>query len=261
MRRKIVAGNWKMNKTFQEAEDLLDELAGRLNEEQEDQDVEVIVCPPYLYVEMAHDLCSDEDDATQVYYSVGVQDVSEHDKGAHTGEVSAAMLSSMDVEYCIVGHSERRRYFGETDAQVARKVEQLLQNEITPIVCCGEQAEDREAGKQFEVIGRQLKEGLFNLKPLDFSRLIIAYEPVWAIGTGKTATPEQAQEIHVWIRNQIQEQYGKEIARVIPILYGGSCNAKTAKDLFAQPDIDGGLIGGASLNADDFIAIVNSFDK
>lgn len=261
MRRKIVAGNWKMNKTFQEAEDLLDELAGRLNEEQEDQDVEVIVCPPYLYVEMAHDLCSDEDDATQVYYSVGVQDVSEHDKGAHTGEVSAAMLSSMDVEYCIVGHSERRRYFGETDAQVARKVEQLLQNEITPIVCCGEQAEDREAGKQFEVIGRQLKEGLFNLKPLDFSRLIIAYEPVWAIGTGKTATPEQAQEIHAWIRNQIQEQYGKEIARVIPILYGGSCNAKTAKDLFAQPDIDGGLIGGASLNADDFIAIVNSFDK
>ncbi len=256
-----MAGNWKMNKTFQEAEDLLDELAGRLNEEQEDQDVEVIVCPPYLYVEMAHDLCSDEDDATQVYYSVGVQDVSEHDKGAHTGEVSAAMLSSMDVEYCIVGHSERRRYFGETDAQVARKVEQLLQNEITPIVCCGEQAEDREAGKQFEVIGRQLKEGLFNLKPLDFSRLIIAYEPVWAIGTGKTATPEQAQEIHAWIRNQIQEQYGKEIARVIPILYGGSCNAKTAKDLFAQPDIDGGLIGGASLNADDFIAIVNSFDK
>ena len=261
MRRKIVAGNWKMNKTFQEAEDLLDELAGRLSEEQEDQDVEVIVCPPYLYVEMAHDLCSDEDDATQVYYSVGVQDVSEHDKGAHTGEVSAAMLSSMDVEYCIVGHSERRKYFGETDAQVARKVEQLLQNEITPIVCCGEQAEDREAGKQFEVIGRQLKEGLFNLKPLDFSRLIIAYEPVWAIGTGKTATPEHAQEIHVWIRNQIQEQYGKEIARVIPILYGGSCNAKTAKDLFAQPDIDGGLIGGASLNADDFIAIVNSFDK
>lgn len=256
-----MAGNWKMNKTFQEAEDLLDELADRLNEEQEDQDVEVIVCPPYLYVEMAHDLCSDEDDATQVYYSVGVQDVSEHDKGAHTGEVSAAMLSSMDVEYCIVGHSERRRYFGETDAQVARKVEQLLQNEITPIVCCGEQAEDREAGKQFEVIGRQLKEGLFNLKPLDFSRLIIAYEPVWAIGTGKTATPEQAQEIHAWIRNQIQEQYGKEIARVIPILYGGSCNAKTAKDLFAQPDIDGGLIGGASLNADDFIAIVNSFDK
>ena len=261
MRRKIVAGNWNMNKTFQEAEDLLDELAGRPNEEQEDQDVEVFVCPPYLYVEMAHDLCSDEDDATQVYYSVGVQDVSEHDKGAHTGEVSAAMLSSMDVEYCIVGHSERRKYFGETDAQVARKVEQLLQNEITPIVCCGEQAEDREAGKQFEVIGRQLKEGLFNLKPLDFSRLIIAYEPVWAIGTGKTATPEQAQEIHAWIRNQIQEQYGKEIARVIPILYGGSCNAKTAKDLFAQPDIDGGLIGGASLNADDFIAIVNSFDK
>lgn len=261
MRRKIVAGNWKMNKTFQEAEDLLAELADSLKEEQEDQDVEVIVCPPYLYVEMAHDLSSDEEDETQVYYSVGVQDVSEHDKGAYTGEVSAAMLSSMDVEYCIVGHSERRKYFGETDAQVARKVEQLLQNEITPIVCCGEQSEDREAGKQFEVIGRQLKEGLFNLKPLDFSRLIIAYEPVWAIGTGKTATPEQAQEIHAWIRGLIQEQYGKEIARVVPILYGGSCNAKTAKDLFAQPDIDGGLIGGASLNADDFIAIINSFEK
>ena len=261
MRRKIVAGNWKMNKTFPEAEDLLDELVERLKEEQDDQDVEVIVCPPFLYAEMAHDLCTDEDDESQVYYSVGVQDVSEHAQGAYTGEVSAAMLSSMGVEYCIVGHSERRKYFGESDAQVSRKVEQLLQNEITPIVCCGENAEERESGMQFDVIGRQLKEGLFGLKPLDFSRLVIAYEPVWAIGTGKTATPGQAQEVHAWIRNLVQEQYGKEIARVLPILYGGSCNARTARDLFAQPDIDGGLIGGASLNADDFIAIVNSFEK
>lgn len=263
MRRKIVAGNWKMNNTFQNAEDLLDELVDSLANEQEDQDVEVVVCPPFLYAEMALDMSTDDEDASQpqVFYSVGVQNVSEYEKGAYTGEISAGMLASMNVEYCIVGHSERRKYFGETDSQVARKVEQLLQNAITPIVCCGEQEADREAGNQFEVVGRQLKEGLFHLKPLDFSRLIIAYEPVWAIGTGKTATPEQAQEMHAFIRGLVQEQYGKEIARVVPVLYGGSCNAKTAKDLFAMPDIDGGLIGGASLDARDFVAIINSFEK
>lgn len=260
MRKKIVAGNWKMNMNFQEANDLLDELSAQIEKEQQRQDVDVIVCPPFPYLEMAHDLSQDEKDENMVYFSVGAQNVSEHEKGAYTGEVAAGMLASMDVEYCIVGHSERRKYFGETDAQVAHKVEQLLQNGIIPIVCCGESLEEREAGNHFKVIEKQLSEGLFHLKPLDFSRIIIAYEPVWAIGTGKTASPEQAQEIHAFIRNNIQEKYGKETAKQIPLLYGGSCNPATAPALFAMPDIDGGLIGGASLKAEDFVSIINSFE-
>ena len=260
MRRKIVAGNWKMNLRFQEAEELLDELATRLEKEQRSGDVEVIVCPPFPYLEMAYDLGTDEEDPNMVYFAVGAQNVSEHEKGAYTGEVSAAMLSSMNIEYCIVGHSERRKYQGETDLMVARKVESLLQNGIVPIVCCGESVEERESGNHFKVIERQLSEGLFHLEPLDFSRIIIAYEPVWAIGTGKTATPEQAQEVHAFIRNLIQEKYGKETAKQIPLLYGGSCNPATAPELFAMPDIDGGLIGGASLKAGDFISIINSFE-
>lgn len=260
MRRKIVAGNWKMNLRFPEAEELLDELAARLEKEQQGQDVDVIVCPPFPYLEMAYDLGTDEEDENTVYFAVGAQDVSEHEKGAYTGEISAAMLASMNVEYCIVGHSERRKYHGETDEQVAAKVEALLQNNLVPIVCCGESLEEREAGKHFEVIEAQLEKGLFGLEPLDFSRVIIAYEPVWAIGTGKTATPVQAQEVHAYIRNLVEETYGKEIARQLPILYGGSCNPATAPELFAMPDIDGGLIGGASLNAGDFISIVNSFE-
>lgn len=260
MRRKLVAGNWKMNKTFQEAEELFDELADSLKNGQEQSDVEVVVCPPSVYLEMAHDLGSDEEDETQVFFSVGAQNVNEHASGAYTGEISAPMLASMGVEYCIVGHSERRRYYGETDSLVASKVESLLQCGISPIVCIGETLEEREAGKQFETVERQLKNGLFHLQPLDFVRLVIAYEPVWAIGTGKTATPAQAQEIHAHIRNVIQEQYGKAVAATIPLLYGGSCNARTAPELFAQADIDGGLIGGASLQAEEFLKIVNSFD-
>lgn len=249
-----------MNKTFQEAEELFDELADSLKNGQEQSDVEVVVCPPSVYLEMAHDLGSDEEDETQVFFSVGAQNVNEHASGAYTGEISAPMLASMGVEYCIVGHSERRRYYGETDSLVASKVESLLQCGISPIVCIGETLEEREAGKQFETVERQLKNGLFHLQPLDFVRLVIAYEPVWAIGTGKTATPAQAQEIHAHIRNVIQEQYGKAVASTIPLLYGGSCNARTAPELFSQADIDGGLIGGASLQAEEFLKIVNSFD-
>ncbi|MEG1498604.1 MAG: triose-phosphate isomerase [Bacteroidales bacterium] len=258
MRRKIVAGNWKMNKTFQGAEELLNELAERMETGATSHNVEALVCPPFLYMEMALDLCvTDEGESL---FGVGVQDVSEHEQGAYTGEISADMLASMGVEYCIVGHSERRKYFKETDEQIGRKVERLLENKITPIVCCGESLEDRENQRYFEVIEAQLEKGLFALKPLDFVQLILAYEPVWAIGTGKTATPEQAQEVHAFIRNKIQDKYGKEIARKIPILYGGSCNAKNASDLFAQADIDGGLIGGAALKADDFLKIINSFE-
>lgn len=260
MRRKIVAGNWKMNLDFHEAEELLAELAARLEKEQQRQDVEVIVCPPSPYLEMAYDLGTDEEDENTVYFAVGAQNVGEYEKGAYTGEVSAGMLSSMNVEYCIVGHSERRKLFGETDAQVARKVERLLQNGIVPVVCCGETLDERRAGNHFDVIRNQLEQGLFHLDPLDFSRIVIAYEPVWAIGTGQTATPAQAQEVHAFIRELVQEKYGKETARQVPLLYGGSCNPATAPELFAQPDIDGGLVGGASLKAGDFIDIINSFE-
>lgn len=254
MRRKIVAGNWKMNKSFQEAEDLLNEIGERL-ENSSPRGVEIVVCPPALYIEMSMDLSRESSDS----FSVGAQDVSRYDKGAYTGEISASMLQSMQVEYCIVGHSERRKYHGETNQEVAQKVEQLLTNDIVPIVCCGEVLEERESNIHFKVIEQQISEALFALQPLDFAKIIIAYEPVWAIGTGKTASPEQAQEIHAYIRQLVQDKYGKEIAKKLPILYGGSCNAKNAEELFAQEDVDGGLIGGASLIADDFAAIVNAF--
>lgn len=257
MRKKIVAGNWKMNKNFQDAEELLDELSEQIEKGQKSSKVEVIVCPPSLYTEMALDLSRTEED--ERLFGVGAQDVSEHGQGAYTGEISADMLSSMGVEYCIVGHSERRKYFKETDGQVAAKVEKLLAEGITPIVCVGELLEDREAGRHFDVIRTQVEKGLFGLPQLDFVKVIIAYEPVWAIGTGKTATPEQAQEIHAFIRGLVEGKYGKEVARNLSILYGGSCNAKNAAELFAQNDVDGGLIGGAALKAEDFVTIINSF--
>jgi triosephosphate isomerase len=252
MRRKIVAGNWKMNKTFSEAEELLNELYDAL-EEKTPSNVDVVVCPPSLYLEMAVDFSE-----TGVI-SVGAQDVSQYENGAYTGEISAQMLSGMQVEYCIVGHSERRKYHNETDANIAQKTNALLKNDIIPIVCCGEVLEEREKDTHFDVVKSQISDSLFHLDPLDFAKIVIAYEPVWAIGTGKTATPQQAQEMHAFVRKVVEEKYGKEIAKKLPILYGGSCNAKNAHDLFKQPDIDGGLIGGASLMAQDFVTIANSF--
>ena len=252
MRRKIVAGNWKMNKTFSEAEDLLNELYDAL-ESKTPSDVDVIVCPSALYLEMAVDF------SETGLFSVGAQDVSTYEMGAYTGDISASMLSGMQVEYSLVGHSERRKYHSETDANIAQKTDMLLKNDVTPIVCCGEILDEREKNKHFDVVKKQISDSLFHLEPLDFARIIIAYEPVWAIGTGHTATPEQAQEMHAFIRKTVEEKYGKEIAKKLPILYGGSCNAKNACDLFKQPDIDGGLIGGASLIAQDFVTIVNSF--
>lgn len=250
MRKKIVAGNWKMNKTFEEANELIDDLVEALEETTPKRDNIVIVCPPFPYLEMASDIASDS------YYSVGAQDVSAEESGAFTGEVSAAMLQSMDIEYCIVGHSERRAYHGESDSLIARKVNQLLANKIQPIVCCGEVLEEREANRQFDVVRRQITDGLFHLSDQQILNVVIAYEPVWAIGTGKTATPEQAQEMHAFIRSLLAEKYGKPIANEISILYGGSCKPSNAKELFANPDVDGGLIGGASLKASDFIQIV-----
>ena len=253
MRKHIVAGNWKMNLTFTEADELLDELMSELEKMELPSDEQVVVCPPFPYIEMASDYANDS------YFQVGAQNVSDKDKGAYTGEVSAEMLESMEIDYCIVGHSERRAYYGETDQTVAAKVDKLLAHGLKPIVCVGEVLEEREAGKQLEVVKRQVEEGLFHLTPEQMMEVVIAYEPVWAIGTGKTATPEQAQEIHAHIRSLLTAKYGKELADEISILYGGSCKPSNAKELFACPDIDGGLIGGASLKADDFLAIAMSF--
>lgn len=253
MRKNIVAGNWKMNKSFEEADELVNGIMTILETKDLPENTMMIICPPFPYLEMCSDYSSDS------YFMVGAQNVNDNDKGAYTGEVSATMLNSMEIEYCIVGHSERRAYYGETDAIVARKVDQLLKNDIHPIVCCGEVLEEREAGKQFDVVRRQITDDLFHLTPEQFRNIIIAYEPVWAIGTGKTATPDQAQEIHAFIRGLIVEKYGKEIADDTSILYGGSCKPSNAKELFANPDVDGGLIGGASLQAEDFVDIAMAF--
>ncbi len=253
MRKHIVAGNWKMNKSFSEADDLISGIMDKLEEVTLDANTQMIICPPFPYLEMASDY-SDES-----YFAVGAQNVSDQESGAYTGEVSASMLESMELDYCIVGHSERRAYYHETDEIVARKVDQLLKHNIRPIVCCGEVLDEREANKQFDVVKKQITDGLFHLTAEQFSDIIIAYEPVWAIGTGKTATPEQAQEMHAFIRSLIAEKYGKEVADETSILYGGSCKPGNAKELFANPDVDGGLIGGASLKAEDFIGIATAF--
>ncbi len=253
MRKHIVAGNWKMNNTFNEADDLLNSIMEQLEEQELPRDTQVIVCPPFPYLEMTSDYANDS------YFMVGAQNVSDQEKGAYTGEVSAAMLESMEIDYCIVGHSERRAYYGETNKTVAAKVDQLLKHGLKPIVCVGEVLEEREANRQFEVVKQQVEEGLFHLDAEQLQQVVIAYEPVWAIGTGKTATPEQAQEIHHYIRTLLAQKYGDAVADEISILYGGSCKPSNAKELFACPDIDGGLIGGASLKAEDFIGIVTAF--
>ena len=253
MRKHIVAGNWKMNKNFEEADELISSIMDKLEEVSLDKDTTLIICPPFPYLEMCTDYANDS------YFMVGAQNVNENESGAYTGEISAGMLESLELDYCIVGHSERRAYYGETDALVAKKVNALLAHNIKPIVCCGEVLEEREANKQFDVVKRQITDGLFHLTAEQFANVVIAYEPVWAIGTGKTATPEQAQEIHAFIRNLVAEKYGKQVADDTTILYGGSCKPGNAKELFANPDVDGGLIGGACLKAEDFIAIATSF--
>lgn len=251
MRKNIVAGNWKMNLNFTEAEELTASLAEKL--EGKSPKCEVVICPPALYLEMATDFA--EESAIQV----GAQNVSNQESGAYTGEIAAGMLASIDVEYCIVGHSERRQYFNEDNTFLAQKVDKLLDHNLTPIYCCGELLEEREKGNHFNIVKQQISDGLFHLNDSEFSNVVIAYEPVWAIGTGVTASTEQAQEMHAFIRVLLAEKYGAEIANETTLLYGGSCNAKNAKELFSQTDVDGGLIGGASLKADDFFTIINSF--
>jgi len=252
MRRKIVAGNWKMNNNFGEADELLFNIGDNMADNVPN-DVELIICPPFVFLEMATDF------AQNYEYKIGAQNISEHQKGAFTGEISAEMLASMDLEYCIIGHSERRKYFGETSEVLSQKVNNLLENDIQPIFCIGEQLEEREAGNHFDIIKEQIAGGVFHLSAEEFANIVLAYEPVWAIGTGVTASPEQAQEVHAFIRSLLVEKYGKEVADNTSILYGGSCNAKNAKELFSQQDVDGGLIGGAALKSDDFITIAKSF--
>jgi len=253
MRQKIVAGNWKMNKTFEEADELLFDITKRM--ENLPQDVQLIVCPPSVYLELATDIVEED----EIDLKVGAQNVSHFDNGAYTGEISAAMLSSMNMDYCLVGHSERRKYFGESHEMLAKKVDQLLTFGIEPIFCCGEVLEEREAGKHFDVVKAQITDSLFHLNDQEMSNVVVAYEPVWAIGTGKTATAAQAQEMHAFIRSILTEKYGEELSNEISILYGGSCNPGNAAELFANPDVDGGLIGGAALKADDFLKIAQSF--
>lgn len=252
MRSKIVAGNWKMNKTFSEAETLITEIADLLDDVDPGK-THVVICPPAMYLEMATDV------AFESNFSVGAQNIYPEDSGAFTGEISPAMLRELSVEFCIVGHSERRKYFGESNEFLRRKVDALLRNEIRPIFCCGELLDERKAEKHFEVVKTQLEESLFHLPSESFSEIVIAYEPVWAIGTGVNASKEEAQEMHAFIRGLLADKYGSSLADGISILYGGSCNAGNARDLFSQPDVDGGLIGGASLKADEFLTIATSF--
>jgi triosephosphate isomerase len=251
MRRTVIAGNWKMNKTFSEAEDFFINLTEALNEKQEDEfdNLEVIVCPPAVFLELATDF------SVESPLSIGGQDVSAEKQGAFTGEISADMYNSIQVDYCIVGHSERRKYHSESDALINRKLKRLLENEVTPIFCIGETLEQREDNVTKEVIISQLENGLAGIDMED--EVIIAYEPVWAIGTGKVASPEQAQEIHHEIRNWLNDKYGKEIAENTILLYGGSMKPANEMDLLKQPDIDGGLIGGASLVKETFEEMID----
>lgn len=252
MRKRIVAGNWKMNNNFEEADELLFELAEGIAElELENQDV--VICPPALYLEMSTDV------GLENGFSVGAQNCSYKDAGAYTGEISASMLKSLDIGYCIIGHSERRKYFNETHEELAQKADQLLENGIMPIFCCGEQLEERESDQHFKIVKKQISDSLFHLSAEELENIVIAYEPVWAIGTGVTASTDQAQEMHAYIRSILTDKYGADAAAEISILYGGSCNAKNAKELFSQKDVDGGLIGGASLKSEDFITIIKSF--
>jgi triosephosphate isomerase len=251
MRNRIVAGNWKMNKTFSDAEELIVDIADGI----EDLGLDgknVVICPPSVYLELATDI------AEETGMSIGAQNIYPADSGAFTGEISPAMLKELQVKYCIIGHSERRQYFGESDEFLRLKADALLKHGIIPIFCCGEILVQRQEEIHFEVVKTQLESALFHLPEVDFRKVVIAYEPVWAIGTGVTATPEQAQEMHAFIRNVIALHYGQSVADDTTILYGGSCNAKNAADLFSRPDVDGGLIGGASLVADDFLQIVSA---
>lgn len=252
MRKNIVVGNWKMNKNVIEAQQLMFQLLEY--KKNNSTNCEVWIAPPSLYLMMAKDLYEKDE------IGVFAQDMSEYESGAYTGEISADMLESIDLTGAVIGHSERRQYHGETDSHCNRKVKLALDKGLIPIYCNGETLEQRKSGQHLEVVKNQTETALFTLSAEDIKKVVIAYEPVWAIGTGETASPEQAQEIHAHIRNLIADKYGKEFADEISILYGGSVKPDNAKEIFSQPDIDGGLIGGAALKIDDFAKIIEGFN-
>lgn len=253
MRKKIIAGNWKMNALKQEAEQLINDFTKAYTTLQLSDKKEVIIAPPFPYINMVTNHLTNFP-----YMYCAAQNCSEHEQGAYTGEVAAKIIASCGAQYVIIGHSERRQYFNETDAILLQKIKQALQQQLTPIFCCGESLLNREQDDYLTFIKAQLDNCIFLLDENDFKKIIIAYEPIWAIGTGKTATPQQAQEIHAFIRNEIAKKYNQETAQQTSILYGGSVNAKNASDLFASADIDGGLVGGASLKAEEFIEIIKA---
>lgn len=249
MRTKIVAGNWKMNCDLSETKLLLEGLAGNVEAK---ENKKVIVAPPYTNLHYAFESLKDSPIA------VAAQNINENESGAHTGEISAKMLKGVGVEYVIIGHSERRSIYNETDATLAAKTNQAIAEGFQVIFCVGEELESRKAEKHFDVVKSQLENGLFQLNENQMKNVVIAYEPVWAIGTGETASPEQAQEMHAYIRQLLADKYEASTAENTSILYGGSVKPNNAEEIFSKPDVDGGLIGGASLKAEDFLAIVNS---
>ncbi len=251
MRKKVIAGNWKMNKTLEEGLSLASEVANMAKDEVP-ADVNLVMCIPYISLASVSKVINDN-------VALGAQNVYQKESGAFTGEISAPMLKSVGVKYVIIGHSERREYFAETNQQLADKINISLANGLTPLFCCGETLAQREAGIHINFVNTQLTESLFHLSPEDFKKVVIAYEPIWAIGTGVTASDEQAQEMHAKIREHLASKYGAAVADEISILYGGSMKPDNAKGLLACKDIDGGLIGGASLKSRDFIDIAKSY--
>lgn len=249
MRKNIVAGNWKMNKTLAEGQSFARELSQALKGKT--LGCEVIIGTPFIHLAT---LAGEAEG-----FALAAQDCADKAEGAYTGEVSASMVASTGARYVILGHSERRAYYGETDAVLVSKVKLALENGLTPIFCIGEVKEEREAGKHFEVVEQQLRDALFSLSAEEFGKIVLAYEPVWAIGTGLTATADQAQEIHAHIRQYIAQQYGEQVAQSCSILYGGSANGGNARELFSRPDVDGGLIGGASLSVEKFLPVIEAF--
>ena len=252
MRKQIVAGNWKMNNDLDASKSLVKKVIKKVKKTTL-KNTRVIVAPTFVSLQKV----ASKAKGTKV--EVAAQNMHQAKSGAFTGEVSAEMLKSVDVNIVILGHSERREYFGENDAILAEKVNAALANKMEVIFCFGEVLEDRKGGKHFDVVESQIKNGLFHLEASAWKNIILAYEPVWAIGTGETASPEQAQEMHAFIRKIIAAKYNQEVADEVSILYGGSVKPTNAKEIFGKPDVDGGLIGGAALNADDFIALVQSF--
>ncbi|HYH57530.1 MAG TPA: triose-phosphate isomerase [Anseongella sp.] len=252
MRKKIVAGNWKMNNDYQEGMRLFSEVVNMIKAEV-NTNTEVIVGCPYIHLHSFGQMGNGR-------VKLSAQNCHHEEKGAYTGEVSVRMIESVGADYVIVGHSERRQYFNENNAVLAKKTTLALRQSLIPIFCIGETRQERESGRHFDVVKEQLREGLFHLVKSEFRQVVIAYEPVWAIGTGLTASPGQAQEMHAFIRNEIAQVYNEDVASETSLLYGGSCNPQNAPELFSQPDIDGGLIGGASLKARDFTDIAKVFN-